>query len=90
MIKKVMSTVYYDEPTGAYLSVVDGRELGVEGNYVLHIEGNQRALYKMWKQIKHEVKPEGTDLYCTLKKMEYFGNHVEPSEIPGLFKYTGD
>lgn len=90
MVKKIMSTVYYDEDTGSYLSILKGEDLGMEGNYVLHIEGKQRALFKLWQQVKHEVKPEGTELYCTLKKMEYFGNHVEPAHLPGLFRYTGD
>ena len=85
---KLDSKIYASPEHLSYMVVTDAELLGggYKGKFVVHVEGNARVIYKLWKQYEDEISPEGVDVYYSLKKLEYFINHSE-EVVPGLYKY---
>jgi len=59
--------------------------IGLEGKYLVHAEGNRRALFKLWRE---NLKAFGSTTYFMLKKFEYLRNHATPVKgLDGLYIY---
>ena len=59
--------------------------IGLEGKYLVHAEGNRKAVFKLWRENVIAFKPI---TYFMLKDVKYFRNHAIPVEgCDGLYYY---
>jgi len=88
-MKKQNALVYIADDNKSYfcftmLEIEDKPEF-----YLLHAEGNAKALYRLWKVAETEF--EGKDIYFMLKHEKYFYKHCiavdRDKDGEALFKY---
>jgi len=80
---KVKADVYVDDES--YCVVADSMEvLGREGTYIVHMEGNPLALFRLSNKYKKDIFGD-TDTYFMVKDQKYFRNHMTPTDIEGLY-----
>ena len=74
-----------DNPTSYFVVTEAYPLIGLEGKYLIHAEGNNRTLFKLWRD---NLTVFGPTTYFMLKKFEYFRNHATPVEgYDGLYVY---
>lgn len=62
--------------------------VGLEGKYVLWMDGTRRGTFKVWTRYRDEIS-DGKNVYFMLKNIGIFKNHVDPVEgHEGLYVYT--
>ncbi|AIA83158.1 hypothetical protein AV947_gp43 [Podophage Lau218] len=84
---KLNTTLYADGEN--YFVVANSYDIvGIDGSYIIHLEGNPKKLYKLWIKYKKEIDIK--NLYFMKIKGDYFKNHSEAvAGCDGLYKYIG-